>query len=333
MERKHFKVGTFNLYNLALPEERYYNRKYTKEQFDRKVKWIANQLNKMDADIVGFQELFHLPALQKALSLSHQYDGASVRMGERNGQGPAVALVSRFEAIDYEVYVDFPEAAILEFGGTQVPITQFSRPVLQAKLHIRDDLILNLFVVHLKSKRPKIKEGVDPHDPRERAMGHARSLMIRAAETTALRHILLEALQNRNDPVIVMGDFNDDGTAVTSTILYGSEPWRNLKREQKARLWDVHLYNVKEIQARQSYRDVYYTHLHNGHYDSLDHVLVSQEFVRQNPQRLGYVEYVKVFNDHLVDDTLSDDRVSPWESDHGQVVTTIQLEKGIPGVW
>ncbi len=333
MERKHFKVGTFNLLNLASPGERYYNHTYSEEQFDKKANWLANHLKLLDADIIGFQELFHLPALQKVLLLNGQYNGASVKMGRRNGLGPAVGLVSRFKAVDYEIFVDFPEQARLEFGGVEMPLYKFSRPVLLAKLQIRPDLIVNVFVVHLKSKRPKIKEGANPHDPRERAMGHARSLMIRAAETTALRHLLLDTLENTDHPVIVMGDLNDEGHAVTSKILTGSEPWRNLRREEKAKIWDVHLYNVKDIQARQSYRDVYYTHIHNGHYDSLDNILVSQEFVRQNPQRLGYVEYVKVFNDHLVDETLSDDRTPRWKSDHGQVVTTIQLEEGISGVW
>ena len=333
MAKNIFKVGTFNLFNLALPEERYYNRRYRKDEYDRKVKWIAGQLARMDADIVGFQEVFHLPALQKTLAMSGQYNGASIRMGERNGEGPAVALVSRFEALDYDVFVDFPEKAILEFNGTQVPITQFSRPVLRAKLLLAQDTIVNVFVVHFKSKRPKLPADVDPHDPRESAKGEARSLMIRAAETTALRHILMDTLENTNYPVIMMGDFNDDGSAVTSRILCGAEPWRKLPTEAKKRLWDVHMYNVKDIQARQSYRDVYYTHLHNGHYDSLDHILVSQEFVRQNPQRLGFVEYVKTYNDHLIDETLSDDRVPFWESDHGQVVASIHLERGIPGQW
>lgn len=85
------------------------------------------------------------------------------------------------------------------------------------------------------------------------------------------------------------------------------------------------LYNVKDIQARQSYRDTYYTYIHNGHYESLDHILVSQEFVHQNPSRLGEVEYVSVHNDHLIDETLSDQAVPRWQSDHGQVVTTIRL--------
>lgn len=331
--QKHFKAATFNLYNLALAGEKYYNHSYRKEQYENKVRWLSDQLIRMDADIVGFQEVFHIAALEEVLDASNIYKKASVSVGERKGEGPAVALASRFPILEHDIIPEFPKEAQLEIDGTSVPIYDFSRPILKAKLRLSDELDVIAFVVHLKSKRPKIREGANRHDPREEALGHARSLMIRAAETTALRHLLLDTLQGTNMPVIVMGDLNDDGHAVTSKILVGSEPWRNLPMDEKRRLWDVHLYNVKDIQARQSYRDAYYTHLHNGHYDSLDHILVSQEFVRQNPNRLGYVEYVRVFNDHLIDETLSDDRIPFWQSDHGQVVTTIQLERGIPGVW
>jgi len=332
-EQREFKVATFNVLNLALAGEKYYNRKYPQDQYERKVQWLAGQLNRMEADIIGFQEVFHVAALQEVVEATGRYDGANVVVGERKGASPAVALVSRFPILDHDSIPNFPQGAQLEIDDIDVPIHNFSRPVLKVRLRLSDELIVLVFVVHLKSKRPKMRDDVDPHDPRERAKGESRSLMIRAAETTALRHLLLDALEGTNHPVIVMGDLNDDGGAVTSKILVGTEPWRNLPLKVKQSLWDVHLYNVKDIQARQSYRDVYYTHLHNGHYDSLDHILVSQEFVRQNPNRLGYVEYVKVYNDHLIDETLSGDRVSLWESDHAQVIANIHLEKGIPGVW
>jgi endonuclease/exonuclease/phosphatase family metal-dependent hydrolase len=333
MSRKHIKVGTFNLYNLALPGERYYNRTCRHNDFTRKVEWSASQLNRMDADIIGFQEVFHQEALQQVLDATGRYEGAEIVMSARKGEGPAVAMASRFEVMEYTVYTDFPVNSRLEFDDVYLPLTEFSRPVLSARVQLLPGLYVTVFVVHLKSKRPKVRDGADPHDPRERALGHARSLMIRAAEATALRYLLLDVLKDTDDPVIIMGDFNDAEGAVTSKIMGGSPPWRRLPTEVKREIWDVLLYNVKDIQARQSYHDVYYTHLHNGHYDSLDHILVSQEFVRQNPARLGFVEYVKVFNDHLIDETLSNDRVPLWESDHGQVITTIQLEKGIPGEW
>ncbi len=327
MGKRRLKIGTFNLFNLAMHGEKYYNRSYRKDEFDKKVSWISGQLNRMDADIVGFQEVFSQKALENVLKASGRYNGAHVKVSGRNGRGPAVALASRYKIKDADIIFDFPKEAVLDVDDIEIPIYKFSRPVLRTRIELRPGLDVIVFVVHLKSKRPKIDDDVDAHDPRERAKGHARSLMLRAAETTALRYLLLDAMQNTTLPVVVMGDFNDDGSAVTSKIMCGGQPWRNLDMKRKLELWDTLLYNVKDIQARQSFRDVYYSHMHNGHYDSLDHILVSQEFVRQNPRRFGYVEYVKVFNDHLIDQTLSDDRIPSWESDHGQVVATIYLEE------
>lgn len=328
MKKRNFQVGTFNLYNLALPGQKYYNRSYPQDLYDKKIAWIAAQLNNMEADIVGFQEVFSEEALKQALAATGRYDNVNVVVSDRGvGEGPAVALATSFPILGHEVITKFPPSAILDIDGQPIPLQNFSRPVLKVRIEIRTGLEIFAYVVHLKSKRPKISDDADPHNPRERPLGHARSLIIRAAETTAMRHVLLDTLENTYDPVIVMGDFNDDGGAVTSKIMSGTPPWRNLELKRKQRVWDVLLYNTKDIQARQSYRDVYFTHIHNGHYDSLDHILVSQEFVRQNPSRFGYVEYVKVFNDHLIDETLSDDKISKWKSDHGQVAITIHLEE------
>jgi endonuclease/exonuclease/phosphatase family metal-dependent hydrolase len=326
MANKRFKAGTFNVYNLVLPEKRYYGRRmYTQEQYRKKVRWLGEQLRRMDGDIVGFQEVFYPQALQDVLDESGIYDTASVVVGDRNGEKPSVALVSRFPIIESEFIPGFPEEARLEINDMTVPCGCFSRPVLYAKLELREGLEVMILVVHLKSKNPLIRDEADPHDPVERAIGKARSLVVRTTEATALRCILLDKLRGNDNPMVVVGDTNDIGTAVTSEIITGSPPWRNIRYDQKLRVWDVLLYNVKDIQARQSYRDAYYTHIHNGHYESLDHILVSQEFVHQNPKRLGEVEYVSIFNDHLIDETLSEEKVPVWQSDHGQAVVTIRL--------
>ena len=109
-------------------------------------------------------------------------------------------------------------------------------------------------------------------------------------------------------------------------MITGQPPWEKLKFEAKKKIWDVLLYSVKDIQARQSYGDFYYSHIYNGYYDSLDHILVSEEFVRANPNRIGQVTYVSVLNDHLIDETLSDEDRKEWQSDHGQIIASIRLE-------
>jgi len=320
-----FRIGTFNLYNLALPERRYYNRQYSQSDYQQKIAWIGAQLNRLQSDILGFQEIFHAEALQAALRASGQHGDSHLLVANETGDSPVVGLTTRFKIEGYETIAEFPNKAKLEIDNMTIPITTFSRPVLRARLQIRPTLHVVIFVVHLKSKNPMLPDGVNRHDPVERAIGKARSLIRRAAEATAVRSLLVDYLRNNNDPVMILGDINDAGEAVTSEIMTGSPPWRKIPFEQKLRSWDVLLYNVKDIQARQSYRDVHYTHIHNGHYESLDHILVSQEFVRQNPNHVGYVEYVQVFNDHLIDDTLSEEEVPNWQSDHGQVVATVRL--------
>ncbi|ODS33362.1 MAG: Endonuclease/Exonuclease/phosphatase family protein [Candidatus Scalindua rubra] len=326
MRGKIFKVGSFNLYNLVLPEVKYYGRKkYTKKVYEKKKTWIAQKLDLMDADIIGFQEIFHEKALKEVLKESDHYKKVSVKVAKPTGKGPVVGLVSRFPIVEHEVIEDFPASALLDVDGKEIPLTRFSRPVLSARLKIKDNLKLDVFVVHLKSKRPMYADGADHNDLIEKAKGQARSLILRAAESTAMRSLLMDYLQGRNYPVIVLGDVNDAGLAVTSQIVSGEPPWRRLSYRSKKKIWDVLLYHVKDIQARQSYSDVYYTHIYNGHYESLDHIMVSQEFVDKNPNHIGRVGYFSVFNDHLIDETLSKGEVEKWQSDHGLVVASIEL--------
>ena len=89
--------------------------------------------------------------------------------------------------------------------------------------------------------------------------------------------------------------------------------------DQKQQIWETLLWSTNEVQVRASDRDVTYSHIHNGRYEVLDHVLVSQDFVRSYPDHFGEVQYLQLFNDHLVDATLSDDFGDVCESDHGQV--------------
>jgi predicted extracellular nuclease len=321
-----FKIGTFNLYNLVLPNTPYHNRQiYTPEEYQKKMQWVSSQLVRMGADIVGFQEVFHAAALTEALKLSQLYEQGELILANPTGQNPVVGLVSNFPIISWEVFSQFPVSARLEVDGMELPFNRFSHPILAAKIAIKNNLICRIFVVHLKSKRPIFPDGVNFNSPLERAKGQALSLLLRAAEATAFRHILLEILKDKDEPVIVMGDINDGSLAVTSQIITGDIPRKNQRFEKKQDLWDILLYVAKDIQERQSFSDHYYTHIHNGHYESLDHIMVSQEWVAQNPANIGRVTYVSVFNDHLLDDTLAEETIPNWQSDHGQVVVSLNV--------
>ncbi len=331
MRQGRFKVATFNLYNLVLPDVTYYRkRRYSKEQYRAKKAWLIRQLHKMDADIVGFQEVFQREALQKVVAESGQYDKGTLITGEQTGAElrPVVGLVSRFKQIEHQFITHFPKKAELNITIEGEPITRFSRPVLKARLQISPGLTVTVFVLHLKSKRPTLRQHGGSDRQLEEAIGQANALFRRTAEATAIRAILLDTMRSNNEPVILMGDVNDTDTAVTTQMMSGSPPRRFDPHEKRVPIWDVLLYNVKDIQARQSTRDIYYTHLYNGHYESLDQIMVSQEFFHRNRNRRGYVEYVSILNDHLIDETLSNEHIPHTQSDHAQVVATIRLSPG-----
>ncbi|MEM6344305.1 MAG: endonuclease/exonuclease/phosphatase family protein [Bacteroidota bacterium] len=326
MKPKIVKVGNFNTYNLVLPEVSYYRRKYSQKTYQKKCRWIGEQLDRMGTDLVGLQEVFHPKAMQEALYHSNRLKQANLVVADPNEDLlPRVGLATNFPILEYSVIEAFPAGVDIE--GTAIPIKRFSRPVLRALVELPLGHKVIVYVVHLKSKRPDFYEGEARSDHFALAKAQTRSLIRRAMEATALRGLLLEDLKKNDHPLILLGDVNDSGLAVTTRLLSGEPPHRKYPMDVKKEIWDVLLYQAKDIQARRSFEDYYFTHIHNGHHEALDHILVSQELVEENPNHIGRIGYVKVYNDHLVDETQSDDDLPAWESDHGQVVATLELDR------
>ncbi len=336
-----FKIGTFNVQNLSSPNIELYNSfQYSQEEYEKKIQWASNQLIAINADIVGFQEIFDQKALMEMIRMSNIYQKSSLCCATNSPNRPFVACLSRFPIEDYEIIEKFPDEAILKFeeeskNSQMFLFNKFSRPVLRVKICIpksftmlSEDIFVQVYVVHLKSKRPIFTSDCkDMNEPVEIAKATARSLIIRSAESVALRSILMKSLRNTDNPVVVLGDINDSERAITSQIVTGLPPEKRAPFLVKKQKWDTLLYHVKDIQARLSYQDFYYTHIFNGHYEALDHIMVSQEFVMENHSSLGRVVYVHLFNDHLIDSTLSPTSTEKWKSDHGQVVATIELKR------
>ncbi len=67
-----FTAASFNVKNLIGAEQEYYKfEKYTVEEHAWKKDWLADQLLSLDADIVGFQEIFDKRALQDVVDESN----------------------------------------------------------------------------------------------------------------------------------------------------------------------------------------------------------------------------------------------------------------------
>jgi endonuclease/exonuclease/phosphatase family metal-dependent hydrolase len=64
-----FTIASFNVKNLIGPDKEYYKfQQYTPEEYAWKQDWMADQLLTMDADIVGFQEIFEEDALRAVIA-------------------------------------------------------------------------------------------------------------------------------------------------------------------------------------------------------------------------------------------------------------------------
>ena len=63
-----FTIATFNVKNLIGPNSEYYRfEEYTPEEYAWKEDWLADQLLSLDADVVCFQEVFDLAALEAVI--------------------------------------------------------------------------------------------------------------------------------------------------------------------------------------------------------------------------------------------------------------------------
>jgi predicted extracellular nuclease len=327
------RIGTFNAYNLMSPGAKVMGRKALSEKvFKNKASWMGDQLMKMNADIVGFQEIFDEAALRRVLEYAGpKYENAEIIFKPNLLHGPggdafaSCALVTTLAVETEDIYTDFHDNEIIRYGGDKLPITSFTHPVVRARINFPTGAFADVFVVHLKSKRPIYYSEESDKNPRHVAHATARSLIRRASEAVALRMLLIKRLHKTNIPVVVLGDMNADVTSTTSEIIAGQHPWHYMPHYRVRELRDVLLYSVKDIQAKEVYHDMYYTHIHQGYYQALDHIYVSEEFVQENDKHIGSVHNVWVYNDHLVDHARLGDTVESWQSDHGQVVAEIIL--------
>ncbi|WP_420548531.1 endonuclease/exonuclease/phosphatase family protein [Curvivirga sp.] len=118
-------VASFNLLNLQLPNTAMYpnTRRYTPEIYNQKLTWTANIIKQLDADIIGFQELWSAKCLvdvfEKA-NLSDDYTLVFIKDPDAgadlpNWDGIAVAMAVRkpWQVENWKRHKDFPEELLL----------------------------------------------------------------------------------------------------------------------------------------------------------------------------------------------------------------------------
>ncbi|MES3021018.1 MAG: endonuclease/exonuclease/phosphatase family protein [Pseudomonadota bacterium] len=311
--QQEIRFATFNVCNLAPPGMRLYDNLplTTVEQYEAKLDWTARQIDLLDADLIGFQEIFSQGVLKEVLARTVHYRDA-VHVGfdpdpRAERLTPSVALVSRLPlAAPAMLYSAFPDG-ISTPGGSRDP-DHFARPVLHAAVVVSPDCTVDVVVLHLKSKRPDYRNGDSADDAKLYALACLRSLVWRGTEAVALRVLLCDLAREHKRPRVVLGDFNDVADAVTTGIVMGAG----------APLGE-RLFDAAQLQRQHDpLRNVGFSCLHEGHYSTIDHILVSEDFHGDLPNAIGEVVDVVYLNDHLV-------LGLPQASDHGQVLARIRL--------
>jgi endonuclease/exonuclease/phosphatase family metal-dependent hydrolase len=337
-----FSVATFNLFNLQLPDHALNpgQRPWTQDEFADKIEWTARQLNELDADVVGLQELWSRDAMEQVLAkrgLAARYD--LLAEPATGGKIVCAALVRKGLLRGTPRWVDeFPDEFRLQSKGNdpqtpniRVTIARFSRPVLNFQVGPRElPPATEGFVAHLKSKLPErvdeekwFEEDEARFKPHATALGAAIATIRRTAEATALRILLTRAMKGTVTPVIVLGDLNDGQHSNTVNIL--TEQPRYLFGDSRGGA-DTGLYTAQTLQEYRDTRDVYYTYVHEDLRESLDHVLVSEQFYDNSRRRQWLFDGLIINNDHLNDD----DHRGTGTGDHGIVRVSFRWRPAAP---
>ncbi len=327
-----FTVATFNLYNLTLPGKRMYagTKPWTDEEYRLKIRFTAQQLREAQADVVGLQELWHADAMREVLREAGM-DTTHELLAPADATGTRIvcaAVVRKGLRVGEPTWVeDFHPDFVLESKGGDpqtapivVAVRTFSRPVLrfEASLHA-DDPPARVFVCHFKSKQPTpidkedwFKQRPDTYRDHRAALGAAISTIRRTAEAAALRFALTLEMKHTDAPVVVIGDVNDGQHSNTVNVL--TEQPRYLTGIATGG-GDNALYTAQTLQEYRDTRDVYYTHIHQDLRESLDHILVSEQFYDHSKKRLWLFDGLAINNDHL---NVEDHRAH-GSGDHGIV--------------
>ena len=338
------KLATINLYQFAELGYYWYERSedntYHSRQWKKKQRWIEEQLAEMDADVVGFQEVFSVDALKALVNRSGYPYFATTDIPKTNSDdgkvfiSPVVAIASRHPfkrvqsvPIAHEIKANIPTTT--EFT--------FSREPVCATVQSPELGDIMVYVIHLKSKRPVLERGLTYADDVawkerfkdtliRRSRGDVLSMLQRGLEATALYHDVIKQLDT-TPQIVVMGDVNDDESSSPFNALtqhqklfdVGGHEDHDWPQEDKRELHEHQLFDSFVVAPNIRSKTRPYTHLHRGTPNTLDHILVSNALNPRNNEATAEVSHYEVFNHHIRNDQIN----NKLQSDHGQVCVEI----------
>lgn len=140
--------------------ERFYSpeESYSEAEYDEEAGWTADQLRRMDADVLGFQEVLHEEVLHDVCTRSGRFEDATVVAPRADGSsGLRVDLATRLPLAEpVGSVVDLPAGLDAEVEEPAPPVGTSSRPALRARVALgaAEGTTATVCVVHVESERP-----------------------------------------------------------------------------------------------------------------------------------------------------------------------------------
>jgi len=346
------KIATFNLFNYLEPPNAYYDfeRIYSAEQWHKKQTWITEYLREYQPDIIGFQEVFSTESL-KALVLTQGYKYFAVVdqphiIDDFIYKSPVVAIASRFPII--ETFAVQPNTELAQTLGLANDFS-FSRKVVRATIEVPHIGNCDCYVVHFKSKRSMVElDEINIKRSAEKTIidslkaevaGSWGSTIQRGSEATLLMVDMIERRETTNNPMVLMGDFNNtlsDGILshlLTNTLRFVSAIDRDAYLEKYCLndAWDLFKValnneNSQETENKELIPEDKVTRNPTHYFGSgssvLDYILLSCEFDASYHDSLYQVSAYDTYDRHLINPIFERDGES---TDHGIVLVTLTL--------
>jgi len=328
------RAGTFNLYQFVEPPYSWYTKKntFSKNQWEEKIFWVKKQIEEMNCDIIGFQEVFSNDALEKLTKeLGFNYF-VTVDKAELDEENPTlfisttVALASKYPILEVqEVLVDEKTILRHKFEGN----FHFSRTPIKALIELPNKVQITIYVNHFKSNRlneleysfnknntllEKINKTKDALEK-----NISKALKQRLCETSSLFY----DFKKITTPIISMCDLNDKEFSLTIEALT-NEAYHEKRKEDFYLLYDVYdLIDKKVYNPHPEQKEIKRTptSYFQGSGNVLDYIFVSKEFNEKETHTIGKITSYEIFNKHLHNNPQG----SLLQSDHAQVVCEIEL--------
>jgi endonuclease/exonuclease/phosphatase family metal-dependent hydrolase len=359
MKNTQLSSATFNLFNYLEPPNAFYEfeRIYTAEQWHKKQRWITQYIGEYQPDIIGFQEVFSIESL-KELMLTQGYshfatvDEPQV-IDDFIYKKPVVAIASRYPIV--KVVSVQPNVELAQTLGLAEDFS-FSRKILRATIDVPHIGNCDCYVVHFKSKRSMIEfdertnnaspEKIIIENFKAQVAGSWGSTIKRGSEATLLMIDMIERREAKNNPMVLMGDFNNtlaDGILshlLINTLRFVSAIDRDayLAKYCLNDSWDLYqkVYSNDMTKAgavnnsdestlttdNMKKQSRIPTHYFGGEGSVLDYILLSCEFDAGYHDSLYQVSDYDVYDRHLINPIFDRDGES---TDHGVVLITLTL--------